>query len=38
MVKEYNLVLTDRDAKYAEYGREIDSVNDMVRRFNKGER
>ena len=38
LVGQYNTFLIDRNAKYAEYSREIDSVNDMVRRFNSGER
>lgn len=38
LVKEYNASLADRNLKYAEYSREIESVNDMVRRYNRGER
>ena len=37
-VQQYNSLLADRNAKCAEYRREIDSVNDMVRRYNSGER
>jgi hypothetical protein len=38
LVGQHNTLLIHREAKYAEYSREIDSVNDMVRRFNRGER
>lgn len=38
LVKQYNASLADRNLKYAEYSREIESVNDMVRRYNRGER
>ena len=38
LVKQYNGLLINRNAKYAEYKREIESVNDMVRRYNSGER
>jgi hypothetical protein len=38
LVREHNALLLEREARYAEYSREIDSVNDMVRRFNSGER
>jgi hypothetical protein len=38
LVGQYNSLLAERKAKYAEYSREIDSVNDMVRRYNSGER
>lgn len=37
-VQQYNSLLADRNTKCAEYRREIESVNDMVRRFNSGER
>jgi hypothetical protein len=37
-VQQYNSLLADRNAKCAEYRSEIESVNDMVRRFNSGER
>jgi len=38
LVDQYNAMLTQRNAKYAEYTREIEAVNDMVRRYNSGER
>ena len=38
LVGQYNSLLAERKAKYAEYSREINSVNDMVRRYNSGER
>jgi hypothetical protein len=37
LVKQHNALLLDREAKYAEYSRQIDSVNEMVRRYNSGE-
>ncbi len=37
LVGQYNSLLTERKAKYAEYSRQIESVNDMVRRYNGGE-
>ena len=37
-VKRYNWLVAARKVKYAEYSRDIESVNDMVRRFNSGER
>lgn len=38
IVGQYNSLLSDRKAKYSEYQREIESVNDMVARYNRGER
>ncbi len=38
LVEEYNTLLVRRNAKYSEYEQEIDSVNDMVNRYNRGER
>lgn len=38
LVVQYNSLLMDRNLKYNEYKREIDSVNDMVARYNRGER
>ncbi len=38
LVKQHNALLLEREGKYAEYSREIDSVNDRVRRYNSGER
>ena len=38
LVEQYNAVLVRRNAKYSQYEQEIDSVNDMVNRFNRGER
>jgi len=38
LVRQYNALLQKRSLTYAEYLREIDAVNDMVRRYNTGER
>ena len=38
LVARYNSLLVSRNAKYGDYQREIDSVNDMVSRYNRGER
>jgi len=38
MVEQYNTLLVRRNAKYSQYEQEIDSVNDMVNRYNRGER
>ena len=38
LVNQHNVLLPQRNVKYAEYSREIDAVNDMVRRYNSGER
>lgn len=37
-VARYNAKLKERKAQYAEYQRQIADVNDMVRRYNGGER
>jgi chromosome segregation ATPase len=38
LVEEYNALLENGRQKAAEYDREINSVNEMVRRYNQGER
>jgi hypothetical protein len=38
LVEQYNALLVRRNAKYSQYEQEIDSVNDMVNRYNRGER
>jgi hypothetical protein len=38
IVGQYNSLRNDRSAKVSEYQREIKSVNDMVARYNRGER
>lgn len=38
LVEQYNALLVRRNAKYSQYGQELDSVNDMVNRYNRGER
>ena len=38
LVAQYNSLLADRNLKYNEYERKLNSVNDMVRRYNRGER
>lgn len=38
IVRQYNSLLSERNAKVSEYQREIKSVNDMVDRCNRGER
>ena len=38
LVRQHNSLLAERNAAYAQYEREIDSVNELVRRYNAGER
>jgi hypothetical protein len=38
LVEQYNALLVRRNAKCSQYDQEIDSVNDMVERYNRGER
>ena len=38
LVEQCNALLANFNLKYAEYTREVNSVNDMVRRYNSGER
>jgi len=38
LVELYNALLMRRHAKYSQYEQHIDSVNDMVNRYNRGER
>lgn len=38
LVNEYNSLLSTRNLKHSEYEREVDAVNDLVRRYNRGER
>jgi chromosome segregation ATPase len=38
LVEQYNALLARRNSKYKQYEQEIDSVNDMVSRYNRGER
>jgi len=38
LTDQHNSLLSGRNAKYSEYQREIASVNDMIARYNRGER
>ena len=38
LVKQSNALLERRNAKHSQFKQEIDSVNDMVNRYNRGER
>ena len=38
LVEQFNTLLVRRNAKYSQYDQEVNSVNDMVNRYNRGAR
>lgn len=38
LVEQYNELLLRRNMEYSQYGQEVDSINDKVNRYNRGER